>query len=197
MEKHINVTGPVFGIISTTAEILDSPNGPDYKIFRVKQGEPWTPGKHKTIFVHSRWSSFDTGEMEGRYRVCRRLEAPPEFVAVFEGTTLPEPKEKPVADNDYPTPRVFRCENAILDALAAGRASIRELKRRTHATRYGQDWDTALGNLQREGEIRLHTEQWASGKERVFVELAPNADLVAPLNDDKNGGSESDENIDS
>jgi hypothetical protein len=181
-EKSVLVLGPVFGIFPTVAEVLDSPEGPENKIFRFRDAEcpeyrnrgEWSERWHrvKSINVYSYWpppnSLDEPGEREGEYRVCRRLETPPGYIAVLEGTT--KPKAEPAASAPV-DPEAGKCEQAIIDAMAAEpRMSLYALKRKTHAERFGLDlWEKCIKALTDTGEIRLETERGLTSRERTWV----------------------------
>lgn len=175
MEKSVLVLGPVYGIFPTVCEMLDSPKGPEYKIFRFRDDCKWCTGHTSDnpvmtkIAVYSHWEEWDVGQKEGDYRVCKRLEAPPGYRAVVEGTTLPKPKPKAVVPEF--DPNIERCEGAIMDAMIADpRMTLYTLKRKTHAERFGKDlWDKCVQNLVEIGEIRLETERGLTSRERIWV----------------------------
>ena len=182
-KKAVLVLGPVFGIFSTVAEVLDSPEDGN-KIFRFREGCKWHAEANgvKSISVWSHWPEKDTGTeepgvKEGSYRICKKLDTLPGYVAVLEGTTKSEPKTedtRPVVSSE-----ALRCEDAIMQALESEpRMPLRALKRKTHAHRFGAQWDDCLQDLADAGEIRLE-----EAGARTWVTLAPDVDALAPVSD--------------
>jgi len=188
--KIVLLTGPVFGIFRTVAEVSDSPIDPENKIFRFRDGCVWRAGGNpiNKISIWSHWSEDEVGHCEGSYRVCRKMDAEPGSIAVLEGTAKPKhvaPVEQPVSD------AVLRCEDAIMKALdAEPRMTVYALKRKIHAERFGKElWATCLKSLADVGEIRLEAERGLTTREQMWVcrasapEIASSAPASAPAND--------------
>jgi hypothetical protein len=175
MEKPVLVI-PERGIFRTTCEVEDTADA-EVKVFRFKNwpadcsgirgGLP--DGDLRYITVYSRWSEFDVGEQEGCYRVTAKLETPEGFVAAFAGTTKPAPKPVIVpTSSDSPAPKI---EDAIMCALEReSRMTLRTLRRKTNAHRFGQSWDDCLKRLADAGELRI--EQDPQSAQRTWIVLA-------------------------
>jgi hypothetical protein len=185
-EKPVLVS-PQSGIFQTTCEVEDTAD-PEVKIFRFKS---W-PGPHasglrwsgiredglpsfplRVISVYSYWPTVeggDVGEKEGTYRVTAKLETPNGYVGAYEGTTKPVPKEidTPAVSDGRDTERAFKIEDAIMTALEREPLmSLRTLKRKTNAHRFGPAFDECLKSLADEGELTVETIQ-----NRTWVALA-------------------------
>jgi hypothetical protein len=181
-EKVALLTGQLgFGILRTTCEVLDT-SDPDNKIFRFKEGcvwrpdytkgRPWKPDVRRARHVHlyAHWSEFDVGPDEGSYRVCARLETPPGYLAVLEGTTKPEVIEHLPPDI---SDEALRCELAIMAALESEpRVSQRELRRKTSSHRFGSMWDVCLRRLAEVGDITIETDKSIANQPRTWVSLS-------------------------
>jgi hypothetical protein len=182
IEKAVLVS-PQHGILRTTCEVEDTPD-PEVKHFRfrawptegfqsgMRDGLPDFPLRY--ISVYSHWSEFDVGEKEGSYRVTAKLETPDGYVGAFEGTTKPKPADKPAAPDNRPdAERALKIEDAIMSALEREpRMTLRTLKRKTHAERFGQAWDDCLKSLSDEGELTIENERGLTNRGRTWVALA-------------------------
>jgi hypothetical protein len=178
-EKAVVVLGPVFGAFSTVCEVSDSPTGPEYKLFRFREGCKWhaagNPVRKISVFEH--WREDSVGECEGRYRVCSTLDTPSGFVALVEATTAPEVKTE--AALRAVSAEALRCEDAIINALESEpRMPLRDLKRKTNAHRFGEQWDDCLQELADAGEIRLEEVPGTAGRTRTWVALASDSDVT-------------------
>lgn len=183
-EKIALVIGETFGIFHSVCEVQDTPD-PETKIFLFKDGCEWKAARYRIRGI-SLWEWWPTNLQEeierapipvpnSKYRVLRNLEAPPGYVAVLECTTRPEsrPVEHEPVSND-----VSKCEAAILEALADGsRMTLYNLKRKTHAERFGAMFEKCLGSLEDAGEIRL--EQDATVAKRTWVIYSPESSAPA------------------
>ena len=171
-EKVALLTGQLgFGILRTTCEVLET-SDPDNKIFHFKEGCAWRPGARsaRKIHLYAHWSEFDVGPEEGSYRVCARLETPPGYVAVLEGTTKPEVIEHLPPDI---SDEALRCEMAIMAALESeSRVSQRELRRKTSSHRFGSMWDVCLRRLADAGDITIETDKSIANQPRTWVSLS-------------------------
>ena len=187
-EQAVLVIGPGFGILSTVCEMLDSPEGTENKIFRFKTGCKWRvdPNPIRRIHVFSYWPFPDEGqeigECLGRYRVTRKLETPPGYVAAFEGTTRPEVS---VAVPTVEDPDTARCESAIMSALEAeSPMPVRILKRRTHPERFRDGlWDECLQGLADAGEIQLEDRRGLTDTPRQWASVTTPPPTLSPEND--------------
>jgi hypothetical protein len=179
MEKDVLVL-PQHGILRTTCEVEDT-SDPEVKHFRfrawpsgfqsgMRDGLPDYPLRY--ISVYSHWSEFDVGEKEGSYRVTAKLETPDGYVGAFEGTTKPQPADKPAAPDNRPdAERALKIEDAIMTALEREpRLTLRALKRKTNANRFGQAWDDCLKSLADDGELRIQPDPQSA--QRTWVVLA-------------------------
>jgi hypothetical protein len=183
----VMVTGPVFGIFRSVCEVSDAAD-PDIKIFSFRDSAPWreSSGPLRCITTTNHPTDLKYDEMDEsykvleRYRVVKKLETPPGFVAVFEVTTKPKPVEvsAPEPKNDE---HAGRCEDAILEVVEADkRITLRSLRKKTHGERFGPDlWDKCLQTLVNAGEIRLEPDatapkrMWVIYQDGLAPELAP------------------------
>ena len=103
-----------------------------------------------------------------------KLETPEGYVGAFEGTTKPQPADKPAAPDNRPDDeRALKIEDAIMSALEREpRMTLRTLKRKTHAERFGQAWDDCLKSLSDEGELTIENERGLTNRGRTWVALA-------------------------
>lgn len=180
-EKMVYVH-PQEGIVRTMCEMHDTPD-PEVKIFRFKQWDQlpesrpndYQPGlkrdgsgligRARLISVYSWWNSEDDQDRGERtwYRVTARLETPPGYVDAYEATTRPEPKPEVVvsdaADHDAERTRLTAIEDKIVSCLEkGGRMVLSALKRKTHAYRFGDDWEKCLKSLTEQGELETTTD---------------------------------------
>jgi hypothetical protein len=178
-ETNVTVV-PEEGIFRTFCEMEDTPD-PEVKIFRFKEwpgkfpDAPYYPagikndgsgprGRLRYINAYSYWNSdFDIGKVVGRYRVTAQLDAPPGYVGAYEATTKPEAKPEVVvseaAGNDAERTRLTAIEDKIVSCLEkGGRMVLSALKRKTHAYRFGEDWEKCLQNLTEQGELETKTD---------------------------------------
>ena len=97
------------------------------------------------------------------------LDTPPGYIAAYEGTTKPEVKSDNAEDDTQD--RRVKIEDAILLALESEPVmSLRELRRKTHAERYGQWWDSCLKRLEDDGDVVIEKEDVrAMEKSRTWV----------------------------
>jgi hypothetical protein len=195
-EKDVLIS-PQHGILRTTCEVEDTAE-PEVKHFRFKawptegfqsgmrDGLPDYPLRY--ISVYSHWSEFDVGEKEGSYRVTAKLETPDGYVGAFEGTTKPQPADKP-APNDGPddaADRMWRTEDAIMRALESGpRLTLRTLKRKVSAHRL-KAFDETLKKLADEGELEIKTDP--EQPQRTWVALA--GDSISGTTDSISGSTQ-------
>ena len=176
VEKTVFVH-PQEGILRTLCEMTDTED-PELKIFRFKEwpgnrqsgmradgSEPI--GQVRIIDVFSYWNNdHDIGTIEGSYRVTKKLDAPPEYVAAYEATTKPLPASVAEMESNA----AGRCELAIMSALESEeRMTLRALKRKISAHRFPQ-FDAVVQRLSDEGEIQVQADPghaqrtWVSAK---------------------------------
>jgi hypothetical protein len=173
-----------FKIFRSVCEVQDTPD-PETKILRFREGCEWKAARYRIrgISLWAYWPQNLQEEIErapipvpnSKYRVLRKLETLPGYAAVLECTTRAEamPVEHEPVSND-----VIKCESAILDALAdEPRLTLYNLKRKTHAERYGELFEKCLSSLEDVGEIRL--EQDATVAKRTWVIYSPESSAPA------------------
>lgn len=192
MNEKMVYVWTVGGAIRTLCEVENTPDA-DTKIFRVKEW-PKIPRVCDCGKVHSgtdRWSGqrqdgTPDGQVRGfsvfdsdnsvDYRVTAKLDTPDRYVAAYEVTTKPEHKPVDVpAVNDAQAPdagRMLKIEDTIMCVLEREtRITLRSLKRKTHAERFGADWDTCLQSLADGGELQI--EQDPQVPQRTWIALSP------------------------
>jgi hypothetical protein len=176
-EKIVSVL-PREGIFRAACEIEDGPD-PEVKTFRFKEWAgrfPDSPfsypcgmkndgsgprGKLRYIIVRDNDSGSD---VVARYRVTAQLETPPGYVGAYEATTKPEVVVSEVvvseaAGNEAERTRLTAIEDKIVSCLEkGGRMVLSALKRKTHAYRFGEDWEKCLQNLTEQGELETKTD---------------------------------------
>lgn len=160
----VMVSGPVFGIFRSVCEVSDATD-PDYKVFSFRDSAPWKEStgtlrgiattNHPTDLKYDEMDEYKTLE---HYRIVKKLETPPGFIAVFEVTTKPKPVV--VAPEPKFDEQGARCEDAIATIVEADRRmTLRALTRKASAHRYSKDlWERSLQTLVDAGEIRLEAD---------------------------------------
>ncbi len=185
------------GIFRSACDVLDTAH-PDVKVFRFKEGCQWgstngvvkpaSPNAIWHLTIYSHWSEWDVGKKEGAYRVTTVLDTPPGYIAAYEGTTKPEVKSDNAEDDTQD--RRVKIEDAILLALESEPCmSLRELRRKTHAERYGQWWDSCLKRLEDDGDVVIEERRAGNGKSRTWV-LTPTAVTGTNVSGDTQGVDE-------
>jgi hypothetical protein len=179
MTERTVLVCPQEGIFQTVCDVEDTPD-PEVKHFLFKQWPGKCPGttyyesgikndgsgprgRLRYISAYSYWNNdFDIGERT-RYRVTAQLETPPGYVGAYEATTKPEVVHEVVvseaAGDDAERTRLTTIEDKIVSCLEkGGRMVLSALKRKTHAYRFGEDWETCLKNLTEQGELETKTD---------------------------------------
>ena len=165
------------GIFRSTCDVLDT-SDPDVKVFRFKEGCQWgstngvvkpaSPDAIWHLTIYSHWSEFDVGKKEGTYRVTAVLDTPSGCIAAYEGTTKPE--AQPANTDGYAQDKRFKIESLIMLALESEpRMPLREIRRKTHAERYGQQWVSCLKRLVDAGDVLIEERRTISGRFRTWV----------------------------
>ena len=169
------------GTFRSTCDVLDTVD-PYIKFFRFKAGCQWgsangvvkvaSPDAIRILTIYSHWTEFDVGKNEGAYRVTAVLDPPPGYIAAYEATTKPE--VKPANANDTTEEMRFRIENSIMLALESGMGMpLRTLKQKTHASRYGQQWDSCLKRLVDACALLIEERRALNGASRTWVLIPP------------------------
>jgi hypothetical protein len=171
-EKIVSVI-PQNGIFRAGCELEDGPD-PSAKTFRFKE---WAGRETDSPFSYPCGMKDDGSGPRGKlryiivrengvvdtYRVTAQLDTPPGYVGAYEATTKPEAKPEVVvseaADNDAERTRFTAIEDKIVSCLEkGGRMVLSALKRKTHAYRFGEDWEKCLQNLTEQGELETKTD---------------------------------------